>query len=477
MTLRRVLLSLLLLATIPSAAFATSTDRLPQPVAEALARAGVPESQIGIYVHDLTSDTPVLEVGADRALNPASVMKLVTTFAALEILGPAYTWKTEAYLDGKLENGRLDGNLILKGYGDPKLTLESFWLRLRDLRNRGLHEISGDLVVDRSFFAVGDHDPAQFDNEPTRPYNVGPDALLLNFKSFRLQFVPDEANRTVSVFSEPALPQVSVVNNFSLAPGSCDFWPETPVHDGNTLTFSGSFPSGCGEKSRSFSLLAANEYLAAIFGELWRQVGGNWSGQVREAKVPATAKPFAAWESPPLSEVIRNVNKFSNNVIARQVYLALGARDGGPATLEKADRTVRDWLSARQLHFPELSIENGAGLSRSERISSRHLGQLLVAAWMSPLMPEFIASLPLAAVDGTMKRRLANSPAAGRAHIKTGYLEGVRTNAGYVLDSRGHRLAIVFLINDPGARDAQPAMEALLEWVQTGRPVHCCAAH
>ena len=465
-----------LLSALPALVFAAPGDRLPKPVAAALAQAGVPESQVGAYVYDLSADQPVLEVFPDRAMNPASVMKLVTTYAALEILGPSYTWKTEAYLDGRLSGDRLDGNLVLKGYGDPKFNLENLLLFLRDLRNRGLREINGDLIVDRSFFSVQGHDPAQFDNEPTRPYNVGPDALLINFKSFRLQFVPDDEKQSVLVYSEPLLPQVSVINNLHLAPGFCDVWPEKPAVSGNNLTFFGVFPSSCGEKSRYFSMLTQNEYVATLFRQFWLQAGGSWTGKVREAQLPPTAKLFAAWESPPLSELIRDVNKFSINVMARQIYLTLGTRDAGPpATLEKSDLAVRDWLARRGMPFNELAIDNGAGLSRTDRISPRHLGQLLAAAYRSPLMPEYIASLPLTAVDGTMRKRLANSPVAGQAHIKTGYLENVRAIAGYTLDARGRMLAVVFIINHASARGAQAAQDAFLEWARSGvQQEQCC---
>ena len=460
-----------LLTALPASAGAGSNDRtLPKPVAAALAQSGVPENQVGAYVHDLSADQPALEFSADRAMNPASVMKLVTTFAALEILGPSYTWKTESWLDGNLNEGRLDGNLVLKGYGDPKFNLESLLLFVRDLRNRGLREINGDLVLDRSFFSVEAHDPGQFDNEPTRPYNVGPDALLINFKSFRLQFVPDDVNRSVLVYSEPLLPQVNVVNNLHLAPGFCDVWPEKPAVAGNNLTFFGVFPSSCGEKSRYFSLLSPNDYVATLFRQFWQQAGGTWTGKVREAQLPPDAKLFSSWESPPLSELIRDVNKFSINVMARQIYLTLGTRDTGPpATLEKSGRAVRDWLARREMTFSELAIDNGAGLSRSDRISPRHLGQLLAAAYKSPLMPEYIASLPLTAIDGTMRKRLANSPVAGQAHIKTGYLDSVRAIAGYTLDSRGRMMAVVLVINHPSARGAQAVQDAFLEWVRSGQ--------
>ena len=463
---------LLLLAALPASVCGTALDNLPGNMAAALAQAGIPESEVGVYVHDLTADLEVLSFGADQALNPASVMKLLTTFAALELLGPAYTWRTEAWLDGTLDGDRLNGNLVLKGYGDPKFNIESLWLFQRDLRNRGLRDINGDLVMDRSFFAIDNHDPAVFDNEPLRPYNVGADALLINYRTFRFQFVPDETGQKVGIFSEPMLSQTAVVNNLLLGPGSCDVWPERPAIDENILTFSGLFPSGCGEKFRYFSLLSANDYAQTLFRQFWQQVGGSWSGSVRDAELPPMARLFATWESPPLSELIRDINKFSVNVMARQIFLTLGARDSPPATVKKSQRALREWIERRGFSFPELVVENGAGLSRADRITSRHLGQVLIAAYRSPLMPEFVASLALNGIDGTMKKRLGNSPLAGRSHMKTGYIEGVRAIAGYTLDSRGHMIAVVLIINHPSARSAQPVQDALLEWVhaeQTAR--------
>src|SRR5258708_4394390 len=313
----------LLLLALPASVSATVPTDLPGDISAALAQAGIPESEVGIYVYDLTSDREVLSFGADRALNPASAMKLLTTFAALELLGPAYTWKTEAWLDGKLDGDRLNGNLVLKGYGDPKFSIESLWLFLRDLRHRGLRDIGGDLLLDRSYFAIDSHNPALFDNEPSRPYNVGADALLINYKTFRVQFVPDEAKQTVGIYSEPALPQTLVVNNLRLGPASCDVWPETPAINDNLLTFPAPLPSGCGEKFRYFSLLPANDYAQTLFRQGLQQGGGTWPGAARDPEIPVTAKRFATWEAPPLSQLIRDGNKLSITVLARQIFLNL----------------------------------------------------------------------------------------------------------------------------------------------------------
>jgi D-alanyl-D-alanine carboxypeptidase/D-alanyl-D-alanine-endopeptidase (penicillin-binding protein 4) len=448
---------------------AAANTMLPAAVATALERAGVPNSAIGIHVHNLTTDETVLDIGGDTAFNPASVMKLITTYAALEVLGPAFTWRTEAWVDAPVVDGHLAGNLYFAGYGDPNLTLERFWLFLLELRNRGLRHIDGNVYLDRSAFALGKHDPAEFDDEPTRPYNVGADALLLNYKSFRLRFVPNEHAGKVDILAQPDLPNVTIINNLALAPGRCHVWPATPTHNGNTLAFAGVFPSGCGEKSRFYSLLEPDAYFSAVFRDLWDGLGGTLSGSVSSGAVPIDATLLASYQSPPLAEVVRNTNKSSNNVMARHLFLSLGHGRDYPLTTRKARDELTAWLNARHFDFSGLVVDNGSGLSRTSRLTARQLGQILMTAWQSPLMPELVASLPLVAVDGTMKRRLDESPVAGQAHIKTGYLDGVRAIAGYVNDSQGQTLSVVFMVNHERARHAAAALDALVEWAHLER--------
>jgi D-alanyl-D-alanine carboxypeptidase/D-alanyl-D-alanine-endopeptidase (penicillin-binding protein 4) len=470
---RAVFLAALLLACSAPLEAPAQGAALPEPIARALAQSGIPESALGLYVHEIGAARPLLALGAERPLNPASCIKLLTTYAALELLGPAYTWRTEVYAAGALREEVLAGDLVLKGGGDPKLTLENFWLLLRELRARGVREIRGDLVLDRSYFAPDNHDPARFDGEALRPYNTGPDALLVNFKAIRLAFVPDLEARAVRIVPEPALPEVRIVNNLALdATGACGDWVGKLKLEANAtpaaarLAFNGSYAAACGERTRNYSVLGPTPYLLALFRELWRELGGSFHGTVREGAAGAGARLIASASSPTLAEIVRDVNKFSNNAMARQLYLTLGAAGAGaPGSAAKAERVIRDWLAAKGLAFPELVLENGSGLSRIERISARSLGQLLLAAFGSPVMPELIASLPLAAVDGTMKKRLAGAEVAGQAHVKTGSLAGVRSIAGYVLDRAGRRVAVVLIVNHPNAGAVQPVQDALLKWV------------
>ena len=468
--MRKVLFSLLCLWALQAAA-----NDLPDPVALALKGAGIPQAATAVWVGEVDAATPRLEFNARSALNPASTMKLLTTFAALDQLGPAYVWKTEAFAVGTLDDGVLGGDLHLRGNGDPRLTYELFGRLLRQIRNRGVREIRGDLVLDRSAFAIGTVDPGQFDAQPLRPYNVAPDALLLNFKAVTLQLVPDPAQKTLAVTMEPAPANLDLVNQITLGNGNgngCSDWRERLRADSfshgltTRLVLTGVFPSHCGEQRWSVAVQEHPQFVLGVFRQLWAELGGTLAGSVREGAVPVDARALAVLPSPTLGDVVRDINKYSNNVMARQLFLTLGMEAGHrPASAVDGEAAIRAWLAARGLGMPELVLENGSGLSRRERISAEALGRLLQAAWKSPVMPELMASLPVAAIDGTMKKRLKQNGVAGRAHVKTGYLEGVRSLAGYVLDRGGRRWIVVFFVNHPNAGAAQAAQDALLQWV------------
>ncbi|WP_126446225.1 D-alanyl-D-alanine carboxypeptidase/D-alanyl-D-alanine endopeptidase [Sulfuricystis multivorans] len=445
----------------------------PAAVAAALQAAGIPMSAVGIVVHGVAERTPRLAVNARQPLNPASLMKLLTTSAALEMLGPAFTWRTEVLADAPPDHaGVLAGDLYLRGSGDPKLTYDRLWLLLRELRGRGLKEIRGALVLDRTAFAPVDHDPAAFDGKPQRPYNVGPDALLFNFTAMSLTLIPE--NGGVRVLAEPLPTELTIVNRLRVIEGKlCPAeWREalTASFLPGQLILVGDYPRPCGEKHWHLAGLPNGEFLAGVFTRLWRELGGEFSGRWREGATPAQAVLLATSTSPPLSELVRDINKFSNNVMARQLYLTLGTKFGAGDTAS-AGQVVKRWLTQKGLDFPELVVDNGAGLSRDARISAEHLAQLLTAVWESPIMPELVASLPIVAVDGTTKKRYDGVAYRGRGHLKTGSLEGVRGIAGYLLDRGGRRWIVVFLVNHPNAGAAQPAFDALLDRVwRSGLP-------
>ena len=455
---------------------AAGADALPAPVAAALRAAGVPASSAALFVQEVGAAHPAVAFNAATAMNPASTMKLVTTLAALELLGPTFAWKTEAWAAGPLQGDALEGDLVLRGTGDPKLTVENFWLMLRALRARGLREIRGDLVLDRSYFEAVSQDETRFDNEPLRPYNVAPDALLLNFKAYRFTFVPDPERGVAQVTVEPRSALLELSAAVRLAEGPCNDWRARLKADFNGASgamahagFSGLYPASCGEKTWNVALQSHPNFVLGVFRQLWEELGGTLRGGVKDGATPSGARLLYSNDSAPLSEIVRDINKFSNNVMARQLFLTLAAEiTRSPGRGDRAGQVVQGWLAQKGLPVPELVMENGSGLSRTERISAGNLGRLLLAGYASAVMPEFIASMPLVAHDGTMKRRLKYESIAGQAHIKTGSLSDVRALAGYVLDARGRRLAVVFMVNHANAGATQPAQDALLSWVHAG---------
>ena len=440
-------------------------EALPAPVSQALKDAGIPLRSVSVVVQAVDSSPPLIRHNAQAAMNPASTMKLITTYAGLDLLGPAYTWKTEALSNTTPANGVLSGNLYLRGSGDPRLALEQFWLLLRQLHARGITRIDGDLVLDRSAFALPPHDPAAFDNEPLRPYNAGPDALLVNLKSLSLTLSPDAAQKIVNIIVETPSDELRIDNRLTLTQDACGDWRDRfkVKNTGNSIELSGTFSSNCGDKALHIAPWPADTQIERLFRALWRELGGTLNGVLREGSTPASARPLAVHESPALGEIVRDINKFSNNVMTRQLFLTLAAER--PATSAGARRQIEAWLAGKGLKTPELVLDNGSGLSRKERISADVLSKLLLSAWKSPVMPELMSSLPLAGIDGTLKKRLGNSAVSGRAHLKTGYLEGVRAIAGYVLDKNDKRWVVVFLINDAKSQHGKPAMDALLRWV------------
>lgn len=446
-----------------------ATD-LPAGVESALAQAGIPEGHIGLVVQALDEAAPQLAIGEERSLNPASVMKLLTTLAALDSLNPSHTWKTRVLVDGEIKQGVLKGALILQGGGDPSLSLERFWLLLRELRARGIREIRGDVLIDQTFYQVEASDPGRFDQAPLKPYNAAPTALIVSQNAVALRLAADGGK--VRAALEPNLAGIVLKNELALGNGPCNGWRDgvASALDGATLSVQGRYPAACGDQAIWLNLLPPSETVAAMFSALWPELGGRHRGNVRQAAAPTDAQVLFEFDSLPLALIARDVNTYSNNVMAKMLFLNLGiARYGAPASWDKGERAIRAWLAEKRLDIPELVLENGSGLSRIERISAGSLAKLLAWAPQSPAFYAFAASLPVLGLNGTLKSRLNGSPQAGRAWLKTGSLNGVRNLAGYVLDWQGRRKALVFLVNHANAAGAGQAQEALIDWALTAQ--------
>jgi D-alanyl-D-alanine carboxypeptidase/D-alanyl-D-alanine-endopeptidase (penicillin-binding protein 4) len=467
--LKRIALALFL-CTAP--AWARSATEIPAPVIEVMAKQGLPTAAISIAILDVGSGRLVLSHNPDTPRSPASTIKILTTFAALDMLGPTYTWHTLASIREPPEGGVLGGDLYLQGGGDPYMTLERWWSFAQALRARGLKSIRGDIVIDNSAFSLPLEDPGEFDGKPNRTYNVVPDALMVNFQSIEFHVVPQAGERRVDVIAYPAPANLTIENNVRFTEGRCsgragrvDFKVASETWD--RVIFSGTLSPRCTERDFTRVLLQPTTYAFGTFVELWHEFGGEFSGKLRVEPAPADNQVLLSFDSLSLGEIVRLTNKFSSNLMARDLLLTLGGELAGkPATPEKGADALEKWSHARGLDLADVDIDNGSGLSRRTRISALQMANILSAAYHSRYAPEFLASLPLAGMDGTLKSRMKTAP-AGAVRLKTGHIDGVSAVAGFVTTGAGKSYALVSFVNHPRADfgAAEPVHAALVAWI------------
>ena len=480
--LHRLLFTLLVAAPLIAAAalpgpFAPSADQSALParmgeVARALAAGHLPLESVSYVIADVDSGRVIESRNADMPRSPGSTLKIVTTLASLDTLGPAFTWTTRALADGPIAGGVLHGNLYLEGGGDPYMTIERWWYFVQELRATGLRTLTGDIVVDDHGFALADENPAAFDGHPNRPYNVIPDAMLVNFQTIDFRIAPDARARRVDVAANPAPFNLHVDNRIRLVGGRCrgrgnrvDFEVFAPRRDRVLLT--GTLSKKCPPAEIARAVMRAPAFAAGTFVPLWRQAGGRFTGKVRVATAPSAARELLSFDSLTLGEIVRLTNKYSNNVMARDLLLTMGERRfGAPATVDKGIAAVQEWSRACGLDLHGAQIDNGAGLSRIARISAATLAEVLRYAYHSRYAPEFIASLPIAGVDGTLRTSMRDTP-PGAVRLKTGHIDEVSAVAGYVTTSRGHTYVLVSVVNDPRVAGgvAEPVHAALVDWI------------
>ena len=357
-----------------SAVNSFSNENLPSDLTIALSKLGIPPTAVSLYAKNLSTEKLLFEFNSNRQKNPASVMKLVTTLGALEILGPAYRWKTEVYVNGKISGTTLDGDLIIKGYGDPNLNLESFWVLLNKIQSKGVKNITGNVILDRSFFKLRHHDPSNFDGKPHRPYNLGPDALMINFRAVQINFVPNKNKRKIDIYSVPYFDEIKFVNNLRFTNKPCWNWPDSPKIQNKQIIFSGTFSSKCGEKQRFYSILTPDQYAELLFNQIWRNLGGSLSGKILSGLKKKSDTLLLKHSSKPLTEILTETNKFSNNAMARQVFLTLGSKQKNSAiTTSDAEQELKYWLESIGVTKSDVTVDNGSGLSRTSRISVKNV--------------------------------------------------------------------------------------------------------
>lgn len=461
---------------------ATVQHQAPEPVREALRQAGVSEQSLAVVAFPLDAPQQGLRLNAQQPMQPGSTMKLVTAIVALDRLGPNSRGRTELLAGGAVRNGRLDGPLYLKGGADADLDWSALWLMLRELRERqGVRELAGGIVVDRTLFnpARPELGVPPFDEAPEFPYNVIPDALNLNGSLLSYQFHSDAQGVSARTFPDFGGPRIDATA-LALSDAACKDWerdwkvPQWQLGDtaanapvpAPTVKLLGQFPRQC-QVSQALNVADRQWLTAQALSQLWQSLGGTLAGDIREGATPADARALVRHQDRPLAELLRNVMKVSDNATTRLVFQRFGAAAAQPGedTRVAAARVARDWFVQQGVDPAGLVLDNGSGLSRSERISAAQLAGLLQAAQRGQHGPELLATLPVAGVDGTLTRRMKGTAAEARARLKTGTLRNVTALAGYVPDSRGRLWAVAVMLNDEQAAKGRGALDALIDWI------------
>lgn len=466
---------LLVLALLVPASATASFTLLPEDLQKAIRAESLPPDAVGIWVKRVGDPAPLVQLNARQPFNPASTIKLATTLAALAELGPNHVWTTEIHATGPVRDGVLRGDLVLRGSGDPSMVSEEHWRMLGALRRTGLRRIEGNVYLDTSHFHLPLEDPGAFDGQPLRAYNQPPHALIVNANALRFHVMPEPDGRGIRVVADPPLPGLAIVNNLRAVNGDCGGWQRGiryEVENGvlePQVIFSGEYPVNCGDYELLRTAISPETYNREVFRLHWSQWGGELQGDVRYGVLPLeNGPPLLVHESRPLGDIIRVANKWSSNVVTRHLALTLGAaRFGPPATIEKSRQALYEVLAGLGVEVGGMIIDNGSGLSRHTRITPEQLGQVLQAGWDSPWRPEFVSSLAIAGLDGTLRRRFGDSPEAGRMHLKTGHLNQVSTVAGYVRNRSNEDVMVVLLVNHPTAHQGAGSrlQESVLRWV------------
>ncbi len=472
-------------APAPSTPAALADGVLPVAVSQAMAEARLPAASLGAVALPLGHDARPWHYRADVPMQPGSAMKLVTAVVALDRLGTTHSGRTRLLAGGPVVGGVLQGDLVLQGGADPDFGVAPWWLLLRELRDQGITRIGGDLVLDRQRYRPArlDVGAAPFDERPESWWNVVPDALPIDLGLQTLELVADGTSLRARIM--PAVAGLRVdTSQMRLNDKPCPDWSDewlTPLRQedvggagGAVLVLQGAFPRNC---TRSEALQAADRtrHAGLVFAQTWRELGGQWDGRVREAETaaPDTLPVLAQRRSRPWGEMLRMMVKTSDNTLARLLFLELGvpamAAQPQATTLDLARQAVHGWYAQQAIAAPGLVMDNGSGLSRSERITATTLAQTVAWAWHSRHAPDFLMTLPVVGVDGTMRNRVKDSPATGVARLKTGTLRNVRALAGVVQDPQGRAWALAAMINDDEHIEAGRAvLDGLVDRIARG---------
>lgn len=443
-----VLISFLLSCLVPSA-----QANLEQSIINLIIAQGFKQSGVGLQVQEISSQTPVVSINRNKLFTPASVVKLATTYAALSTLGGDYNWPTEFYTNGKLKNGTLEGNLVVKAYGDPNLVTEDLDIIAQTILRNGIQKITGQLIIDRNYFKVGNKNSSGFDENLHRPYNAMADAMMFNHRASKMTITPNKKENKIEVLR--ALPDNSyvILNQLKPSKKSCRgaiAWPHVtyPQHNNKpAIKLTGTYSLHCPNRDM-YEVLTKPYYMFfhALKFKL-SKIGIQLQGTLQLAGTPKSSKKIFTFYSKSLLEIISKINKKSNNLMARQTLLTLGAKKYGTgASYSNGVKAVNSVLSQHNISQGAIKIENGSGLSRMAKLNTATLNKLLQHAYQK-YGTSWRNTLAVMGVDGTLRKRLRHSPLVGKAWMKTGSLKRTRSIAGYVKGKSGKLYTVVMLHN------------------------------
>lgn len=479
----------MILALLLSGCASQPGAQLRHDLNQQIRAAGLQPDQVALVVlpvampGESVTDSPLIEHNANVLLQPASTLKLLTSAVALDQLGPLWRGETEflaeaADLVQARQSGILTTPLYVRGKGDPDLDYAAVASLLAQLYHEGVRELRAGVLLDRSWFNPLLPDPAAppFDESPRARYNYIPDALGLNQQMLQLQLRSNDS--TVQLTSLPALNDLQLRSELQLTDGRCDQFNadllvlnERALPDGRVeLVLSGEFPRNCLHEEEAAWLSPDAQWQLSL-SQFWRQLGGRFGAplRVQQGNTPTDAVVVAQHFSRPLPQLLQQLNKNSDNGLARTLAMQLGrmapvAADlPQPDTVQAAEQVVLQWLSQRQLPTQGLVLDNGSGLSRLARISASQLAALLQHAWQQPWGLDLTSSLPRAGVDGTLQNRLRTTSARDSARLKTGTLRNGTGLAGYVFDRQQRPWVFVGLVNaEQGVAKGRPLLD---QWV------------
>jgi len=426
------------------------------------------QNSFTFVVKNLTNKSePIVAHNEKKLFNPASLVKIISTFIAVEELGPQFKWQSDFFHNGDIIEDTLDGDLIFKGRGDATFSITNLENSIRKIQRNGIKKIKGDLILDLSYFGLASKEKS-FDSDPMRAYNALPNPVVI--QSNTMNFVFAMKGSKLNIESNPDLESLTIKNNIKITNDRCIDWKSKLNYRTqqnklkSQVIFDGKFSRKCGTKGINLSALNDEEYFYRIFKKTWKANGGEFSGNLDTTYIQdSNWKVLYTHNSRPLSEIIRDANKYSLNLMARNIMLTILAEDSDLLVLESSvNKYVNTWFEKKSLPHKGMFLQNGAGLSRNSILTSEQLLLLMEKIYHNPLMPEMLSSFPISGVDGTLKRRMNYSPFRKSAHFKTGSMRNVNAIAGFLLDKNKEMKIFIFIMNDLTAKDSHRLQEALI---------------